>query len=330
MQNIPSISIVVVLYNSIDELYNCINSITPIKEFISNIYFIDNSDLKIAKENYKIILDSFTDFNYKHYTNNIGSAAGFREGMLLSFNDNIEWTWLLDQDGTIENKDFSNLLYYLNNYKSSILCPKVIVDKTTNKTALRKIFTDKYGRNIDITSDVLAEIHLFGTHGTIIHRQVFEKIGFYDSKIFFVGWEDFDYSLRALKSGIKIYFLPNVACYHPDLSVKHSMNSFKFFKSDIKKKFPIIIEFNSIILNKNFEQPRFKKSIYGYSFIKSKYFNIINVLLNSLFSFIYQLMKLFSFLLTFKIDNFKNGLIALYYFCLGTIKGFIERSKFYK
>jgi len=44
-------------------------------------------------------------------------------------------------------------------------------------------------------------------------REVFEKVGFFDDR-FFLYLEDLDFSLRAIKAGFKILFIPQAVVYH--------------------------------------------------------------------------------------------------------------------
>lgn len=46
-----------------------------------------------------------------------------------------------------------------------------------------------------------------------IRPETLEKIGIYDPK-FRLGWEDVDYNIRVLKSGLQVVYNPNIRAYH--------------------------------------------------------------------------------------------------------------------
>lgn len=51
----------------------------------------------------------------------------------------------------------------------------------------------------------------------LIKKDVTEKIGYFDSK-YFLYFEDVDYSIRAAKSGIMVYYCPNAYVWHKNAS----------------------------------------------------------------------------------------------------------------
>ena len=60
--------------------------------------------------------------------------------------------------------------------------------------------------------------------GVAIHRDVFEKIGFWDEK-YFLYFEDADFSLRAQKAGIPVTIAPDVMIYHNSSSSTKKLGS---------------------------------------------------------------------------------------------------------
>jgi GT2 family glycosyltransferase len=54
-----------------------------------------------------------------------------------------------------------------------------------------------------------------GTAGLMIHREIIDRIGVYDPR-FFVGFEDYDYCLRAGRAGYPVTVVDEAVVYHPD------------------------------------------------------------------------------------------------------------------
>lgn len=321
MENNSSLAVIVVLYNSVQELETLINSFNNKLGNIGKFYFIDNSPDGTALKNQIIIKEKIQNYFYRHYPQNIGSAGGFKEGMKKSYEDGYEWSWFLDQDGTVEPEDFLNLEKYLSEIKNNIICPQVVVNKETGKTLLRKRITDVWGRTEEVKSDKLEEIQLFGTHGVIIHREVINKTGYYDDVNFFVGWEDFDYSLRAVKSGVKIFLLPDVRVYHPDLTKKHGATERKKISSLIRPFLPIFIDYLDIIKNNQLQQKRFYKSVAGLAYIRAKYFRIPVVAVNFFTTIIIYFLYALTGCLKFNFRQVGNTVTIIKWFIKGTFKG---------
>jgi rhamnopyranosyl-N-acetylglucosaminyl-diphospho-decaprenol beta-1,3/1,4-galactofuranosyltransferase len=153
---------------------------------------------------------------------NLGSAGGFAIGMERASKSGFEWVWLLDQDGLASPDCLEKLLA---SGEEGILCP-VVLSKVGNYEL------PDFRCRINILGGLVpaegsgepSRIILAGTHGILISRGVMETVGFYDGNRFFVGGEDFDYSIRAAKAGFKMWLVPDARVYHPDLSLKSNLS----------------------------------------------------------------------------------------------------------
>ena len=58
-------------------------------------------------------------------------------------------------------------------------------------------------------------VSIAGTAGLLIHREVIDRIGVYNPR-FFVGYEDYDYCLRAGNAGYTVTVVDEAIVHHPD------------------------------------------------------------------------------------------------------------------
>jgi hypothetical protein len=66
-----------------------------------------------------------------------------------------------------------------------------------------------------------------GTHGVFIPAAVVRRIGPYDDRHYFVGYEDYDYGLRAVEAGFCLRRNRDALVYHPSLRRKNRIGRWK-------------------------------------------------------------------------------------------------------
>jgi len=142
---------------------------------------------------------------------NLGSAGGFALGMENAYQNGAVWVWLHDEDDAPERECLERLLAFPT---GKIRSPRII-DPTTRKTLLYfKRLQGPLGYFFPAPPD-RQEIDIAGTAGLLIHREVMQTIGSYDPR-FFVGFEDYDYCLRAARAGYPVTVVNEAVVHHPD------------------------------------------------------------------------------------------------------------------
>lgn len=155
-----------------------------------------NQGLKIAKGKYILILDVDTEFltenglmklyNYMESNENVGILGA----KLLFPNNEIQHSC----------RKFPSIIVKLFNRFEK-------VGKIRDSQALKEHYMlDKDHEKIQKVDYVIGAFQF-------IRRELIEKIGFYDEKIFY-GPEDIDFCLRAKKVGYDTYYFPGVRLYH--------------------------------------------------------------------------------------------------------------------
>lgn len=121
------IDVIVVTYNRLPLLKECLNALIVQKENIDKIFVIDNNSTDETSAFLKGLRGN-SIFYVKRLTKNIGGAAGFEMGVQIAMNKgNGNYIWIMDDD-TIPSKDASKYLLsaadYLNN-QFGFLCSNV-------------------------------------------------------------------------------------------------------------------------------------------------------------------------------------------------------------
>lgn len=174
---------------------------------------------------------------------NLGFAGGNNVGMrYATVKKEIDYIWLLNNDTVILNNTLEKLIKAMdNNLQFGVATPRINYYNDTNCiwnsggrltiTGSRHYFdlnrivlrseTDKY----------ISKITFITGCALLIHRNILEKYGFL-SEDFFIGEEDYEFSLRMKKYRVKMACIKNTCIYH-----KISRSSQKLFKEKINSSF---------------------------------------------------------------------------------------------
>ena len=131
----------------------------------------------------------------------------------------------MDDDVFPEPECLSELLKVGNKEESGILCPRRIQAGEVFVNECRKIDTSHTFASMHqqrLTADVNSPVDIEGMvfEGPLISRKVVESIGL-PNKDLFIFYDDTDYSLRAVKAGYRVVYVPDAI-----------MQKEKFFSDD--------------------------------------------------------------------------------------------------
>lgn len=217
---------VVVAFRNSCELQRLLGSLRESTHQLDGIIVIDNSVEKSFIEANTMIFEKFVGdvetAKFIAMQENVGSAGGYRHGMMLAHQLDFDWVWLLDQDGTVDARCLELLMPYID--KGEVLCPAVLsIDDRESLLPFRMVTniwgTPRLPKKKPETETL--PVSLFGSHGVMISKKAMEKIGYYDATNFFCGWEDYDYAQRLCNASLKTLMVYNAIVYHPDLVKKY-------------------------------------------------------------------------------------------------------------
>lgn len=204
-QNKVKIAVVTVNYNNAKDTSECIRSFYKLDTsgLEISIIMVNNGSTEKESQNLK---EKFPEIIFINSSVNKGFAGGNNLGIKKATENKADYILLINNDATVQNKDFfQNLL----KSKEEIISP-LIIFKKNGKTTYD--FGGKvdwlFGRNTHINSsnkkydgntkpDYISGACLF------IKAIVFRKIRLLDDK-YFLYYEDVDFCLRAKKAGFKL------------------------------------------------------------------------------------------------------------------------------
>ena len=209
MQNLNQITAVIVLYNTTDIIFKCLENLRNIKIIIVDNGRNNQNLIKKIKSNKNII-------KYFRFKKNIGFGRACNFAFKYS---KTKYTLLVEPDVLIKEIDILNLVEGFKNYpEAGVLVPTLvdkdsaIIDKLENLPELnskeanlvKSKFNNYFPKNI-INGDVC--VNFCWAAVLLLNNEIIKKIGLFNKKIF-IFWEDFYFcrKLRTLKIPIiKIY-----------------------------------------------------------------------------------------------------------------------------
>jgi GT2 family glycosyltransferase len=242
------LDIIIVNYNSTDDLFRCLQSIKTIDNGImSNIYIQDN-----ASEDYvDRVSPKFPHVIVSKQSRNIGFARAINKALNQSA---APYVVLINPDTIVCDGCFESILEYMEgNPDVGIVGPRILdVDGGTQGSAraFPTPFTGLFGRNTFLSqcfpnnpitrANMLTrkcdgstpmEVDWVSGACMLVRRKAIEDVGLMDAR-FFLYWEDADWCRRMWQKGWKVI-------YHPIPTVVHSVGV-----SSSTRPFLSLIEFH--------------------------------------------------------------------------------------
>lgn len=215
MEN-PLVSIIIVTYNSENNIERCLDSIRNSSYRNFEVIIIDNNSQDNSVD---LIRKKFPQVKLIDYTTNLGFAEANNRAFLLAKG---KYFFLLNPDTFIDKDSIKILVRTLEkNEEIAIGVPKLkfAYDPTTiNNIGIvaNKIlygwdrgFLEKDKGQYDRQTEVIA-----GTGAALFFRKfLINQIGSFDKK-YFMYYEDLDFGIRTLLAGYKILTIPGAVVYH--------------------------------------------------------------------------------------------------------------------
>lgn len=214
------VCIILLNYNGLNDTVDCIDSIQKVDYSNIKIIVVDNNSndrniLANRLKNYKNVITLISEKNN-------GFSAGNNIGIRYAKELGAEYVILLNND-TIVEKNFINNLVNVAKEKvdAGIVTGKICFfskpeyiwyaggsfDQKSGMSCHHR-YKDKNNKNEDIQSISFATGCLM-----LITSEAINRVGLLDES-YFMYCEDLAYSLEILKSGLKIYYVPDAVIYH--------------------------------------------------------------------------------------------------------------------
>jgi rhamnopyranosyl-N-acetylglucosaminyl-diphospho-decaprenol beta-1,3/1,4-galactofuranosyltransferase len=189
-----SIYTVVVTYNRLAWLKECIDSLRRQTHPIDRIYVVNNGSTDGTRE----WLESQEDLHVVHQEN-VGGAGGFHTGMKTAYENRASWIWVMDDDVFFAEDCLEKLL----SYQDRSLCLHPRKQYSDGKDFLWEGHFDVDTATMSWLGNYsfrggkdICYVNVCCFEGMLIHRSIVERIGFPDPR-FFVFNDDTVYGLLA-------------------------------------------------------------------------------------------------------------------------------------
>ena len=196
---------VVVTYNRLSLLKECITALRNQTKHPDAILVINNGSTDATSQ----WLQSQKDLLFITQ-NNTGSGGGFKTGIKWAYKNGYSWIWCMDDDG-----------YPKENALEKILAPDLdrlflrncaVLDKDNKKTFVWK--TKNFSSIDEVPSNIIEGIgHPF--NGTMIHRNIVERVGVPKQSLFLWGDETEYYYRITRRNKIPVCTVADSIHYHP-------------------------------------------------------------------------------------------------------------------
>jgi rhamnopyranosyl-N-acetylglucosaminyl-diphospho-decaprenol beta-1,3/1,4-galactofuranosyltransferase len=196
---------VVVTYNRVKLLSECIDALRNQTKKLDAIFVVNNGSTDETEK----WLKQQSDVTFITQQN-VGSSGGFSTGINWAYKNNFSWIWCMDDDGYPKQDALENLLAADDGQLRLLNC--AVLDKGDKKSFVWK--TDKYKSIDEVDCKIIHGIgHPF--NGTMLHRNIVERVGVPKPKLFLWG-DETEYYYRIVKrNNIPVCTVANSIHYHP-------------------------------------------------------------------------------------------------------------------
>ncbi len=223
---------VVVTYNRSALLYECITALRSQTRKPDAILVINNG----STDNTEQWLHSQKDLFFITQKN-VGSAGGFNTGINWAFKHNYSWIWCMDDDGYPKEDALEKILEAKTDTLS--LRNAAVINKDDKKSF---VWNTKGYTNIEEVDTKLIKGIGHPFNGTMLHRNIVERVGLPSSKLFVWGDESEYYCRITKKNNIPVYTVTDSIHYHPAAS--HTIRKDWDYKNNWKIYYYIRNRFN--------------------------------------------------------------------------------------
>ncbi|NOZ25581.1 MAG: glycosyltransferase [Nitrospirae bacterium] len=238
-----NVAAVIVTYNRVDSLRDCLDAVLNQTRPAEAVYIIDNastdgtpgylvdaglidkplSPVETPAEKVKTIplpgrKAGTVDVHYVRMHKNTGGAGGFYEGVKRSYEAGFGWVWLMDDDGIPAEDQLEELLDKSTRHSLLIAGP-IVIDKDDEQIlSFRHGDAGNVENRVDTlrsyaVNDVIYDC-MFPFNGTLISREVIDRIGNIKKEMFIWGDEK-EYVLRAESNNIRMGTVASAFHRHP-------------------------------------------------------------------------------------------------------------------
>ncbi|MFC1670444.1 glycosyltransferase family 2 protein [Spirochaetota bacterium] len=245
-----SLSFVILTWNSINDINDCIESIlAKCREWDSpfSIYIVDNGSTDGTVELLNEFEKKYPEINCTYLQKNTGTTYS-RNVALKKINS--DYICILDSDTILSKGSIKDILEYLANHGDiGIAAPKIVFEDGSIQNSVKKFPTllekigklfsifgfIKYNTNdfySDFPFETIKEVDTAISACWFIPGTILKEIGYLDENILYAP-EDVDFSIRVWKANKKIVYYPDFEIIHKTKQISHSSPFSKLSRSHL-------------------------------------------------------------------------------------------------
>lgn len=188
------VDILILFFNKVDQTISCINSFLPSKQ---DIYVLNNGSDAAQLAKLKRSFENHPQVHILDAGTNLGVSGGRN---YLIQHTKAPWVLSVDNDITIQPEDqwLSIFQTYISQHPDAAIVAPLIynVHEQAYSDQLQLRLEDK---KLVVDTGSYDRTNCFPGGASIIRRHIFESYGLFDEDMF-VGFEDYEYALRAIRS----------------------------------------------------------------------------------------------------------------------------------
>lgn len=221
------ITVLILTYNGARWVQPCLKSVLAANPPAAEILVVDNQS---ADETVEFIRSQFPQVKLLVNERNLGFAAGVNQGIRQALAGGADFVLLLNQDTQVRQDWIGRLMSAVEERGAvGIFSP---LQLNYDGTAIDPGNRQNLAENVPQFTDDAWLGRVKGSYPTklayggamMIHREVIERIGFFD-EIFFMYGEDIDFCHRAVRCDVPIWVVPYANVYHYSSMSSHGADS---------------------------------------------------------------------------------------------------------
>lgn len=196
---------IIVTYNRLELLKECIEAVKSQSYPVRHIYVIDNNSTDSTWKYLKKIHNIFPTIIPVHLPTNLGGSGGFNQGLKIFMEKSTsDYVWIMDDDTIPTKNALVNLVKQVSNVSNLGFFASNVrwKDGTPAKMNIPKP-TSVWNNNVN---GGLIGIDYASFVSILIPREVIKKVGFPITD-FFIWGDDVEYTLRITKHNYNGYFI---------------------------------------------------------------------------------------------------------------------------
>lgn len=223
------IAVVILFYNKLEQTKLCIESFLPSG---ATVYVLNNGTAEDQWKKLQSFFDTGAAIIFLDARQNLGVSGGRN---YLIRHSTEPWIFSVDNDIVVKGPaEWKQRLedFIAANPSAKIICPKLYnVHDQSYSLQLNVLLNDK---TMILETGEMKISNCFPGGASIVNRDIFDKYGLFDENMF-VGFEDYEFSLRALKQFAEP--LQAFACDSIELIHDHQFQKKQSDKEAVKQRY---------------------------------------------------------------------------------------------